>query len=151
MNLSGVLAVVTERLATEFSPLRVEAHGGRFVEKELPMLLGKAPCILVATLGLADYESRGRNRWAGTLRLGAYCLGADTPSEARSVLAMDTALQIVDLLPAECWGLDTQTCRPPDVTSISAENLYTGHINNLRVALWAVAWTQPFTFHKGVN
>ncbi|MFZ1325951.1 MAG: hypothetical protein WAT67_08005 [Candidatus Contendobacter sp.] len=150
MNLSSVLAVVTEGLATAFAPLQVESHGGRFVEKELPLQLGKAPCILVAVLSLTDYKSRGRERWQSDLRFGAYCLGADTPSESRTRLAMDTALQIVDLLPTERWGFDEQTARPPEVTSISAENLYTGHVNNLRIALWAVAWTQTFHFDHGV-
>jgi len=149
MNLSGALDIVTTSLAATLAPLRVQSHGGRFTESELALLLGDAPCILVAALSLTDYESRGRQRWAGTLRLGAYCLGADTPTEARATLAMDTALEIVDLLPGQLWGQSDQALRLPDVATITADNLYTGHINNLRVALWAVAWTQTFFFDTG--
>lgn len=151
MNLSGALQIVTDSLANHFAPLRVESHGGRFVEREMPMLLGKAPCILVALLGINRYVTRGRDRWNGDLRLGAYCLGADTFTDPRAVLAMDTALRIVDLLPDQLWGLSAQACRPPDVASIVADNVYTGHINNLRVALWGIAWDQTFSFDYGVS
>ncbi len=151
MNLSGALATVAAGLAAGFAPLRVESHGGRFTEREIAMLLGKAPCILAAALGLSRVASRGRDRWAADLRLGAYCLGADTPAESRAELAMDRAIQIVDLLPHQLWGRTDRDCRPPEIESITADNLYTGHVNNLRVALWAVAWTQTFFFDHGVS
>ena len=150
MNLSGALSIVAAGLAGQFAPLRVESHGGRFTEREIAMLLGKAPCILAAVLGLGRVVSRGRDRWAADLRFGAYCLGADTPAEYRAELAMDRAVQIVDLLPSQLWGATDKTCRPPEIDTIAADNLYTGHINNLRVALWAVAWTQTFFFDNGV-
>ncbi|MEI2742720.1 MAG: hypothetical protein V9G63_16275 [Candidatus Competibacter sp.] len=150
MNLSGALSIVAAGLAGQFAPLRVESHGGRFTEREIAMLLGKAPCVLAAVLGVSRVTARGRERWAADLRLGAYCLGADTPAESRADLAMDRAIEIVDLLPAQLWGKTDQDCRPPDIDTIAADNLYTGHINNLRVALWAVAWTQTFFFDHGV-
>ena len=53
MNLSGALSIVAAGLAGQFAPLRVESHGGRFTERELAMLLGKAPCILAAVLASA--------------------------------------------------------------------------------------------------
>lgn len=149
MNLSGARSVVTAGLAAHFAPLRVESHGGRFVERELPMVLGKAPCILVAVLGLDRVAMRGRGRWGADVRFGAYCLGADTTAEARANLAMDRALAVVDLLPLQTWGATEAVCRPPDITSITAANVYTGHVNNLRIALWACAWIQPFYFDTG--
>ena len=61
-----------------------------------------------------------------------------------------TRPQIAAQFPAQLWGKTDQDCRPPDIDTIAADNLYTGHINNLRVALWAVAWTQTFFFDHGV-
>lgn len=150
MNLSSVLAQVVSHLTPIFAPLPVAAHGGRFTEEELPLLLGETPCLRVAILGLSSYVVRGRDRWSGSVRLAVYCLGADTPSVSRADLAMDTAIRLVDMLPDQRWGFDLQDARPPDLDSISAENIYTGDINNLRVALWGVAWSQIFSFTDGV-
>lgn len=150
MNFSSARAAVVDTLASEFVPLRVEAHGGRFTERELALVLGKAPCILVALLGLSRYVGRGRRTWMGELDLSVFFLVKDDGADARADLAMDAANRLVDLLPEQRWGLDEQVCRPPLVPTITAENIYTGHANNLRVALWAVAWTQSFTFHNGV-
>lgn len=151
VNLSGALDIVTTSLAATLAPLRVQAHGGRFTESELALLLGDAPCILVAVLNLTGYESRGRNRWQGPLRFAAYCLGADSPIESRNLWAMNAAIQIVDALPMQRWGRTEQEIKPPELASISADNLYTGYQNNLRVTLWAVAWTQTFIFDDGVS
>ena len=151
MNLSGLLNHVVNALTPVFAPLPVAAHGGRFTEDELPMLLGEAPCLRVAILGLPRYVVRGRERWSGEVRLAVYCLGTDTPSISRADLAMDTAIRLVDWLPDQRFGLSEQESRIPETDSIRAENIYTGDINNLRVALWGVAWNQLFYFDHGVN
>lgn len=146
MTLSGALTLVANSLAGKLAPLRVEAHGGRFTEREIAMLLAKAPCVLVAALSVVNIELRGTQRWAADVRLAAYSLGADTAAESRADVAMDHAFTIIDLLPAQLWGATAKECRTPDIATIIADNLYTGHINNLRVSLWAVAWTQRFFF-----
>lgn len=153
MNLSGALDIVTNSLATQLTPLRVQSCGGRFTKDDLGLLLGGVPCVLVSVLSLINPTSPGRSRRAWTLRLAAYCLGADTPTESRAVWAMDAAFRIVDLLllPGQFWGRNAQELQLPDMKSITADNLYTGYAENLRVALWAVAWTQTFIFDNGVS
>ena len=134
-------AIVTA-LATAFPGWTVEAHGGQFTDRELPLLLAKTPCLLVSVLRIPQFATKGANRWSGDLNLTVYVFGRDS-SEDRATLALDTAFALLVMLPGQRWNL--ANAKPPAADSISADNLYTGTANNLRVSLWAVAWTQNFT------
>jgi len=145
MSLSDARAAVVETLTTLFPAFRVEAHGGSFTESELAMLLGHAPCLLVAVLRLHDYASIGMHRWSASVDWVAVLLAKDGASQ-RAELALESAHALIACLPGQRWGLGTAACKPPDMASIDAQNLYSGHANNLSIAAWAVSWTQTFTF-----
>jgi len=119
----------------------VLAHGGRFVERELPMLLAKAPCVLIAPLSVTSWTPSSPGEWSALVTWGAYCLGADG-SGNRAEQAMELAEQVLDQLVQQQWGLTDAVSDEPEPGSPRADNLYTGHVNNLRVALWATSWTQ---------
>lgn len=147
MSLSAVRAALADALAPSFPEARtVKVHGGTFAERDIPMLLADAPCLLVACLGLNGYQIVGRKRWSAALRWAVYCLGADGPATDRDVLAMDLANRLIDLLPGNLWGLAVGECQPPELAGLTADNLFSGRVNNLGVAFWAVAWSQRFTF-----
>jgi hypothetical protein len=80
--------------------------------------------------------------WQATLRWSLVVLGADTATLERADLAVDTAFDLLQWLPQQRWGLTE--ARLPDADSLTADNLYTGSLNNLRVALWGVSWLQTF-------
>ena len=147
---STVQATVVAGLAARYPDLTVEAHGGQFTERELPMLLAKAPALLVAIAGFSDLKPYGETGWLATVRWAVYVLGADVPADPpdpaqpRAALASDTAFDLLLWLPDQRWSLPG--ARLPDPDSFAADNLYTGHVNVLRVALWGVTWTQSFLF-----
>jgi len=144
MTLASIQAAVVATLAPLLTPIAVEAHGGQFTERELPMLLGKAPCVLIAITGVRKIIPLTPTQWTGTLGLAAYCLGKDG-DDSRAEQAMDLAEAILNQLLDQQWGYSDDASEPPDFTQVQADNLYTGHVNNLRIALWAVSWLQDFT------
>lgn len=147
MSLNTILAAVVDTLTPVFAPTPVEIHGGRFTEREVPALLAKAPCVLVACMGVNRLDPFAGAAWQGQVQLAVYAFGADVVGQARGPLAMDLAQTVLQqLLPDQYWGLTADQCEPPDWTSATAENLYSGHVNILQVSIWAVTWNQLFFF-----
>lgn len=145
MSLYDLQAAIVATLAPLVAPVPVIAHGGPFAEAELPMLLGQAPCVLLSVTGVRTFEPYAPGQWRGVVGFAAVSLGADSGG-GRAEQAMDLAEIVLGQLIDQQWGLSDAVCEPPDFTAASADNLYTGRVNNLRVALWAVSWTQPFIF-----
>ena len=142
MTPSAILAAVVAGVAARYPALTVEAHGGQFTERELPMLLAKVPALLVSINGIANLTPYGETGWLGTVQWACYVLGADlpadpgsppevpaTPAIPRAALAIDAIFDLLTWLPSQRWNL--AAARLPDPDSFSADNLYTGHINNL--------------------
>ena len=150
MTLSAIQTAIVAGLAARYTDLTVVAHGGQFTERELPLLLAQAPALLVASAGLDRLTPSGETAWRGQVRWAVYVLGNDLPADPpdpavpRAALAADTALDLLLWLPDQRWSLAVASL--PDPESFSADNLYTGHVNNLRVALWGVTWIQTFLF-----
>ena len=145
MNLTPLRDAVVTTLQPLFPTWRsVRAHGGTFNERELAMLLGDAPCLLIAILRVQAVQPRGRNGWQADLNWGGFFLAADTLVSDRATSALDGVDTLLStLVNGATWGVP---CLPPTFDSITADNLYSGHVNNLSVALWAVAWTQTHHF-----
>lgn len=150
MTPSEIQAAIVAGLATRYPDFTVEAHGGSFAERELPLLLAKAPCLLVACIGGANLapagrdHSNGTDRWRGDLNFALYVFGADTVSTERDVLALDTVFDVLTWLPDQNWGFSN--ARVANRATLRADNLYTGQVNLLRVAVWGLTWTQSFFF-----
>lgn len=144
---SAIRSAVTGVIATRYPALTVEAHGGSFTERELPLLLAKAPAILVACTRIAGLQvHEDASRWQATLGFALYVFGADTTTTERDVLALDTVFDLLTFLPQQRWGLPE--ARMIDEDRITADNLYTGQVNILRVAVWGLTWDQTFqTLH----
>ena len=144
MTPSQIQDAIVAVLAARYPTFKVEAHGGNFTEREVPLLLAKAPAVLVACVTVGSLTSAGVDKWRSTLRWAAFVLGSDTATAERDDVALDTIFDLLLWLPGQRWGLST--ARVPDQNSFSAENLYTGSLNNLRIALWGLRWDQSFTF-----
>lgn len=145
MSLAATQAAIVATLAPLLAPLKVQAHGGQFTERELPLLLAQAPAVLISSLGISGFSPKEPKLWHGDVRWVAYCLGADQ-QESRAEQAADAAEAVMNQLILQTWGLSDTAIRPAVLDSITAENLYSGHVNVLRVALWAVTWTQTLIF-----
>jgi len=142
VNLSQIRATLVSTLAARYPTVKVEAHGGRFSEKEVALLLSKAPALRVGCIGFPSLTAQGPAQWKADTDWALYVFAADTATSERDVLALDLVQDLMLWLPDQRWGLDASRLMARD--SLTAENLYTGTINILRVALWAVTWTQPF-------
>lgn len=144
MKPSDIQDALVAALAARYPTIKVEAHGGNFTEKEIPFLMGKAPLLLVAFSGFSDL-SVGETplHWQATIRFSLVMIGADTSTTARDDLAVDTVFDLLAWLPSQDWGLTA--ARLLDRASLTADNLYTGTLNTLRIALWAVSFEQTFS------
>ena len=141
--LSAAQAAVVAGLTARYTDFAVELHGGNFAERELPFLLGKAPVILVSCAKVLDFQTLGPDGWKGTLQWTLAVLATDTATTPRAAMALDTIFDLLRWVPSQRWGL--QEAELPDPESmVNADNLYTGHVNALRVALWGTGWKQTF-------
>lgn len=146
MTLSQARAAVVAALQAQFPTLKVEAHGGRFTEKEVALMLSKAPAMLVSPVGFPAMTPQGPMHWKADVDWALYVFAADTATTGRDVVALDVVQELMTWLPEQRWGLAESRLMARD--SLTAENLYTGHINILRVSLWALTWQQPFFISK---
>ncbi len=144
MSVSAILTAAVTALSTRYPTFTVEAHGGQFTERELPLLLGKAPALLVTCAGVQNLTPSGETAFRGDWRWALYVLALDAGATARAPLALETALDLLLWLPDQRWN--RPDAFPVDPEQIVADNLYTGHVNTLRVALWGVTWSQSFLF-----
>lgn len=144
MKPSQIQAAIVASLAARYPAFTVDGHGGTFTEREVPLLLAKAPALLVACTGGKSFTAAGPGRWKGALNWALYVFGADSATTERDVLALDTVFDLTVWLPEQKWGI--ADARLLDPTSLTADNLYSGQVNILRVAVWGLTWTQSFYF-----
>lgn len=142
MKPSDIQDAIVAALTARYPTFTVEPHGGQFTEREVPMLLSKAPALLVGITGFRDVSVYDGGRWAATFTFSLVVLGRDTDTDARDDLAVDTVFDLVPWLPWQRWGLNEAL--PPEENTLTVDNLYTGSLNNLRIALWGLRWSQPF-------
>lgn len=137
---SAIVAAAVAALAARYPGFKVEAHGGRFAESDVPLLLAKAPALLLGCGGLPQLAPVGERGWRADWTWALYVLGADVGATGRDALALDTCADLMTWLPEQTWGVPG--ARLVDPAAISADNLFTGHVNILRVSLWGLTWTQ---------
>lgn len=149
MSLPLLMAGMVATLTPLLDPVKVKAHGGNFTERELALLLGDAPVVLVAALGLGSFGPNDElNGYQSAGRFIAYCISTADGSVSSNDGAMTQAQIVLNaLLEDQTWGVPT-LCQPPEIPTIAAEAVYSGRINILSVAVWAVAWTQNFEFTR---
>lgn len=143
MKPSAIQDAVVSAIQARYPLFRVEAHGGNFSERELPLLLAKAPAILVCCVRIQDMKAHGEQLQA-TFDWALFILGADQGTTERDTLALDTVTDLLAWLPHQKWGLSA--ARLPHFDTLAADNLYTGSTNILRVAVWGLRWKQNFIF-----
>lgn len=134
---------VVKELSARYAPWKVMAHGGSFGERELPLLMEQAPALLVSCSGIEDLRPRGASRWDATLSWVLFVLASDQGGVGRASVALDVVVDLLEWLPTQKWGNDH--ARLPIIDTLQADNLYTGHINLLQVAMWGLRWKQIFT------
>lgn len=143
-----ISAAIVAWLATAFPTWTVGMHGGMFTERDLPLLLGQAPCLLLSVRSFSQFLPQGPRRWQVELALTITILSRDDPDVGRAELALEAAYSLLTQLPGQRWNLSE--AKPPGADSIHADNLYSGYVNNLRIAVWTIAWNQLFILENPV-
>lgn len=125
------------------NPITVEPRGGAFTDRELPLLLSKAPSLWVACTRLSGLRVyRPARNWEATLDWSLLLLVKGSATVDREDQALDTVFDLLTWLPHQNWGF--AGAQLPAEDTLAAENLYTGQVDLLRVAAWGVTWRQTF-------
>lgn len=115
--------------------IHLVTHQGEFGEREIKAYLVRAPCVILAPVGIPGASPMGPNVMA-TMNYAAFVLTRSRPEMDRSEAALRITEAILSFLPYEAFGL----ARKP--TDVEAANLYSGAIDNMGMALWAIRWRQ---------
>lgn len=122
----------------------VYTHGGRVDLEELKRYALKAPCAIVAPLGIRRGTEEG-NTLVADVVWGCYLLAKDS----KAMLRNDWALMLLELAmsvikPSQRWGDDAAEM----IKELRAENLFSGSLDQLAVSLWVVTWAQGYDFNR---
>tara|TARA_B100000700_G_scaffold22521_4_gene21888 strand:- start:26946 stop:27497 length:552 start_codon:yes stop_codon:yes gene_type:complete len=140
--MSGDIETVRQAIVTSLgnalgNPVLVEAHGGRFGRAELARYSKRAPAVLVAAMSMPEILDQPRPGRA-KVQFAAFVVCRDAPLERRDTQALILAEALVRHITGNSWGL--ASARRPE--RLNAENLYSGEIDSLGIAMWAVSWRQ---------
>jgi len=140
---NDALDTVTQALDTALgNDIEVRDHPGRFTDDEFGKILLKPRSVRVAIEQIPDVEVEGDGVRKATVRFVAFILCADTRGEDRHKAALEIVEQITGIVVYNRWGKPEQF-RSVAPDTITAENLYSGEIDNGKgLAWWAVSWTQ---------
>lgn len=130
-------AIIADLQARLGNNVKVSGHGGRFGSDELKRYGAVAPACLVAILGVSNLQASGSSI-VGDVACAALIVTADRPGLLRDLAALGIVTTLVAALPGVDFGLDVS-----GAASVRADNLYSGAVDQLGVALWAIAWRQP--------
>ena len=130
-------------------PERVALHigGGSFNANELRRHANQAPAVVLTCLALGDYRSPGPV-WTADASLAAYIITRDAPpgpDRHRQALTLTSALFAALTGDSRVWG-NPEGYDPPSGDSLAGTNLYSGDLDSIATALWAVTWFQRLRF-----
>lgn len=140
-NLITIRDAIVTALHTKFGDWTVQGHGGRFTLEELPLLLGRIPLMLVANLGISEGTRAGKGEMMLTLRHAIYLLATDKSGINRDEWVLDAVENLLEFLMKQTWN---GAARSIPELPLQAQNLYAKTVNNLRVAVWGIPFTQSF-------
>jgi hypothetical protein len=96
-----------------------------------------SPSVLVSCLNLNEILNQGGQANGGA-RFVAYVITAGTSSIVRDGAALDMVEALAPMIVNNAWNyVDGSTPK-----NIRADNLYSGPVDKLGVAIWAVSWVQ---------
>lgn len=115
----------------------VAAHGGKFSAIEVRRVASKSPACMVAVIGIKNIERQG-GMAVGQVQFGAFVATQGTSTVQRDASALILSEAIIGLAATNAW--DYADAKAPQ--GMRADNLFSGTVDKLAVALWAVFWTQ---------
>jgi phage gp37-like protein len=142
VSLLGLRAAIVAGCKAAVPSLRTcEAHGGRFAPEDLKRYATGAPAVLVACLGAVSVEQTAEGEADGMLRWAAFVLATDKAGHPRDAGALAVVEALLSRIPGNRFA-DAANTIPYD---LRADNLYSGAVDKLGIALWAITWRQGTT------
>ena len=143
--LNDALTAITHWFADQLAVLvsDVDSHPGRFTEAELERMLLSNKAVRIAIETAPGLTINGQGIHQARLLMAAYIICGDSGGVDRHKSALEIVEHIIGLLPYNRF--DTTYLRSIDPKTITAENLYSGEIDNRGIAMWGVSWEQTVT------
>ncbi len=113
-------------------------HAGRFDLAELKRLAARTPAVYIAILGVPQSENPGSGELDLELAMAAHIVTADTRGLARDVSALNLAQTLISRIYGNRWGVKWAF----PAQKVKGQNLYSGNIDRVGVAMWGVSWRQ---------
>lgn len=146
---ASALATVADSLTVTLDGVSVSVAGGAWDAAEVRRHIADAPALVLACLRLDDYTRRGNDAWRARADLAAYVITRDMPAGAdRHSQALTLSGRLMEVVSGTNWGRP-QAFDIPELASVRAHNLYSGSLDSVAVALWAVTWRQALHFSGG--
>lgn len=137
MTLVGLRSSIVTSLDTEIAAFQaVQPHGGKFNRDELKRIAMQSPAALVTILG-GKVEREG-GQAVGAMNIVVFIVTRGTSIELRDEAALILAEAVAGLAVENKW--DYADAKAPE--SMQINNLFTGKIDALGVALWSASWIQ---------
>lgn len=118
-----------------------QSHGGRFALEDLKKIAQRTPAVRVGCLGIRDMVSDGGGAIDVTAIWGIFVITTDKPMLPRDAGALILVGAIAAVVPDNLWD-GTATGYPE---GSRGDNLYSGQLESIGVALWAITWQQKIT------
>lgn len=139
MSLSDLRDAVESALDANVKPLAaVHVHGGQFGLAELRRYAIHAPCAVLSLRSIPAVEYEG-GQVVASIEWAVYLIARDAVNAKKDAIALslvEAALGVIT--PEQRWG--GEASHPPE--SIKAPNLYSGDLDKVGIAFWAITWTQ---------
>ena len=141
-DLSAALEAMVASLAgTLPGGVSVRAAGGAFDAAEIRRHLTVAPAVVIACLGLSEHQRRGAGAMSLVGQWAAYVVTRDAPQDDRHAQAMRLVSELLRHVSRATWS-GPEAFGLPEEGSLDATNLYSGDLDGIATALWAVTWRQ---------
>lgn len=120
------------------------SHGGRFSVDDLKRIAQRTPAVRVGCLAIRDMVSDNAGGIDITVVWGVFVITTDTPQFSRDAAALILVAAIAALVPDNRWA----AIASDNPAAARGDNLYSGQLENVGVALWAITWQQQLTLDK---
>lgn len=142
IDLDATLAAITTEARAHFDQIEdIDTHPGEFTEDELRRFHIGRTALRLAVVNVAEVQAAGTGLRSATVNLALFVIATDRRDNARTQAALAAVSQAIDWLGHNRFNDDR--LMPVDPKTISAENLYSGDLDQKTgIAFWGVRWQQ---------
>lgn len=140
MSVIDIRTAIAAGIKTKLPELRTcKGFHGRFDNQLVKQYFNAAPGVLVFSPAVASAKQQARQpicswRWV------AYAFASGPSAQKRHDMALLLGEALVGLIVNEKWGVNGAS----QASDVRGESIYDDELDKDGLAVWAIAWTQPF-------